>query len=99
MINPLKSTVDSRKLRKELKGKLFTIRRNVQGEDVKLDVELIKLKELFESKPNFTKWEDFPEKWDIGDPTKTKKGMHFDEIEMRRFDLLSGKPLHEIIEF
>ena len=61
--------------RKEIKQKLFFIRRFTEGENLKLDKELKELKKTYESLPNFTSWSDFPDKWDIGDPYSVKK-MH-----------------------
>jgi len=84
--------------RKEIKQKLFFIRRFTEGENLKLDKELKELKKTYESLPNFTSWSDFPEKWDIGDPYSVKKTAYiFDEIDAENFKKAFGKPYETII--
>jgi hypothetical protein len=84
--------------RRELKQKLFSIRRYVEGEQVKLNAELRKLKKTYEDLPGFTTWSDFPEKWDIGDPYNVKEQAYaFDEIDSENFKKAFGKPYETII--
>jgi hypothetical protein len=84
--------------RKLIKQKLFTIRRSVEGEFVKLNSELRELKKTYESLPGFTSWSDFPEKWDIGDPYSVKKGAYaFNEIDSNNFKKAFGKPYETIV--
>lgn len=84
--------------RKLIKQKLFTIRRYVEGEFVKLNTELRDLKGIYESLPGFTSWSDFPEKWDIGDPNSVKKNAYaFNEIDAENFKKAFGKPYETII--
>lgn len=86
-----------RQERRELKQKLFRIRRYVEGENVKLDKELKELKKDYEEAPNFTRWEDFPEKWDIGDPHCVKRGSWGNEIDQINFQKAFNKPYSQII--
>jgi len=84
--------------RKLLKQKLFTIRRYVEGEFIKLNTELRDLKKTYESLPGFTSWSDFPDRWDIGDPHSVKKGAYtFNEIDSKNFKKAFGKPYETII--
>jgi hypothetical protein len=84
--------------RKLIKQKLFTIRRNVEGEFVKLDSELRELKKTYESLPGFTSWSDFPDRWDIGDPHNVKKGAYaFNEVDSKNFQKAFGKPYETIV--
>jgi hypothetical protein len=84
--------------RKLIKQKLFTIRRNVEGEFVKLNSELRELKKTYETLPGFTNWSDFPEKWDIGDPYSVKKEAYaFSEIDSKNFKKAFGKPYETIV--
>ena len=84
--------------RKELKQKLFFIRRFTEGENVKLDKELKELKKKYESLSNFTSWSDFPEKWDIGDPHSVKRNAYtFDKLDSENFKKAFGKPYETII--
>lgn len=96
MINP-------RQYRKELKQKLFTIRRFEAGEEgIRLNSELKDLKKHYESLPNFTKWDDFPERWDIGDPYGVKadyiqsQDNSLNDADRRNYAKLQDK-LHEEI--
>jgi hypothetical protein len=93
--------MDIRKLkneRRELKQKLFTIRRFVEGEQVKLNSELKELKKIYEELPGFTYWSDFPEKWDIGDPNSVKKGAYaFNAIDSDNYKKAFGKSYETIV--
>lgn len=91
---------DFKEERKKLKQKLFTIRRFVEGESVKMDSELKELKKRYESLPNFTNWSDFPEKWDIGDPNKVKEhSFAFNEIDELRHKKTLGQSYETIVSF
>jgi hypothetical protein len=91
-------TQQQKEERRELKQKLFTIRRFVEGEQVKLNPELKQLKQTYESLPGFTSWSDFPEKWDIGDPHSVKINAYaFDETDAENFKKAFGKPYETII--
>lgn len=99
-------TYDQKQLRierRELKQKLFTIRRFIEGEDVTLDTELEALKEQYEAADGFTSWSDFPELWDIGDPFGVKASYIVDndpslsDIERGNYARLQGKPYEEIV--
>jgi len=84
--------------RRQLKQKLFTIRRFTEGELTKIDKELRELKKTFENLQGFTSWSDFPEKWDIGDPHNVKKTAYaFDELDVENFKKAFGKPYETII--
>jgi hypothetical protein len=84
--------------RKVLKQKLFRIRRYIEGENVKLDKELRDLKEKYESLEGFTKWVDFPEKWDIGDPYSVKKGSAtLTKTDAENVSRIRGKPYETIV--
>jgi hypothetical protein len=84
--------------RRELKQKLFTIRRYVEGEQVKLNSELRDLKKTYECLPNFTSWSGFPELWDIGDPYSVKKTAYvFDELDAENFKKAFNKPYETIV--
>jgi hypothetical protein len=87
-----------REERRLIKQKLFTIRRFVEGEFVKLNQELRELKKTYEELPGFTKWSDFPDRWDIGDPNSVKKGAYaFNEIDSDNFKKSFGKPYETIV--
>lgn len=89
---------DARKERRELKQKLFLIRRFTEGEKIILSDEILELKNKFESNPSFSSWLDFPEKWDIGDPYGVKKdSFTFNEVDRNNFNKMEGKGLSEII--
>jgi hypothetical protein len=91
-----------REERRELKQRLFLIRRYLEGENIKLDKELRELKEKYEGLPGFTSWLDFPEKWDIGDPHCVKKGVWGNEVDKRNFEKAFNKSydtiIHKIID-
>lgn len=90
--------VDYRQERKALKQQLFTIRRYVEGERVKMTKELKDLRAKYEALPNFTRWQDFPDKWDIGDPHGVKDGAFaFDELMARNFKKARGKGYDVIV--
>jgi hypothetical protein len=89
--------------RRELKQKLFAIRRHIEGEDVVLTKELKDLKTHYESLSNFTSWSDFPERWDIGDPMGVKK-MYLEgtdkttsDVDKRNYERLQGVPYEKIV--
>jgi hypothetical protein len=85
--------------RRQLKQKLFTIRRYVEGEQVKLNSELRELKRIYEQLPGFSKWSDFPERWDIGDPYSVKGDAYaFDNIDAENFKKAFGKSYETIIQ-
>jgi hypothetical protein len=86
-----------RQERRQLKQKLFLIRRFIEGEDVTLTPEHETLKAAYEKQPNFTNWSDFPERWDVGDPHRVKKGSYGNEVDQMNFSRAFGKPLTEII--
>jgi len=94
---------DARKERRELKQKLFFIRRLLEGQPLKLDAELQALKKQFEEMPGFTCWEDFPEKWDIGDPNKVKEATlrgndkAFNDLDKQNVEKILGKPYFTIV--
>jgi hypothetical protein len=91
-------TQELKEERKLIKQKLFTIRRNVEGEFVKLNTELRELKKVYEELPGFTNWSDFPDRWDIGDPHSVKKGAYaFNEIDANNFKKSFGKPYETIV--
>jgi len=91
-MNPL------REERKLLKQKLFSIRRHVGGEHVRLTPELRELKSFYESLPNFTKWSDFPEKWDVGDPNSVKKNsVTFNDVDKANREKILGKSYETIV--
>jgi hypothetical protein len=84
--------------RKLIKQKLFTIRRHIEGEQVKLTSELRGLKKTYESLPGFTNWSEFPDRWDIGDPHSVKKNAYaFNEIDSKNFKKAFGKPYETIV--
>jgi hypothetical protein len=84
--------------RKLIKQKLFTIRRYVEGEQVKLNSELRDLKKIYESLPGFTNWSEFPDRWDIGDPHSVKSNAYaFNEIDSKNFQKAFGKPYETIV--
>jgi len=84
--------------RRQLKQKLFHIRRYVEGEPVKLDTELRELKKKYEKLPNFTSWSGFPELWDIGDPHRVKLNSYaFDESDVENFKRAFDKPYETIV--
>jgi hypothetical protein len=96
--------MDKRQERKELKQKLFKIRRFIEGEKgVKLDSELKELKIKYEENPAFTNWEDFPEKWDIGDPNGVKAGYIADfnpslnDVDRHNYLLIQNKTYDDIV--
>lgn len=86
-----------RQERRELKQQLFRIRRYIEGENVKLDEGLRKLKKEYEENPRFTCWSDFPEKWDIGDPHSVKRGSWGNETDLENFTRAFDKPYTAII--
>lgn len=90
---------EARRERRALKQKLFFIRRLIEGEPLKLNKELRELKEKYENTPGFTKWEDFPEKWDIGDPHNVKKSSAtiFNAIDRNNIEKISGESYDKII--
>lgn len=84
--------------RKLIKQKLFTIRRYMEGEYIKLNPELIELKKTYEALPGFTNWSEFPDRWDIGDPHSVKREAYaFNEIDSKNFKKAFGKPYETII--
>ena len=90
--------VNVREERRTLKQQLFTIRRYVDGEDVKMTKELEALKAKYESLTGFTNWTDFPDKWDVGDPHSVKKGAYaFNEVDQKNFERAFGKPYETIV--
>lgn len=95
--------INHREYRRNLKQKLFTIRRFVEGEDVVLTEELETIKAQYEALPNFTSWSYFPEKWDIGDPYGVKAGYinsndsAMNDIDRRNYQHLQGKEYLEIV--
>ena len=92
------SYTEARDERRTLKQKLFSIRRIVEGEVITLTKELRELKKKFEELPGFTKWSDFPEKWDIGDPYSVKMGVWGNEVDRRNFEKAFGKSYYHIIK-
>lgn len=91
------TTREQRHERRELKQKLFFIRRFTEGEPVKLSAELRQLKETYEALPGFTSWSGFPDKWDIGDPNRVKSGAWGNEVDRRNFERAFGKGYQDII--
>lgn len=89
--------MDIREERRQLKQKLFAIRRNVEGEPVTMTKELKDLKAQYEAVPGFTSWSGFPEKWDIGDPNEVKRGVWGNEVDQRNFERAFGKQYNEIV--
>ena len=56
------------------------------------------MKKTYEVLPNFTKWSDFPDRWDIGDPYSVKKTAYaFIEIDTKNFQKAFGKPYETIV--
>lgn len=99
----MEAPINHRIFRRELKQKLFTIRRHVEGEDVKLTKELKDLKTQYEALSNFTSWSDFPERWDIGDPMWVKR-MYIEgsdkttsDVDKRNYERLQGVPYEKIV--
>lgn len=94
---------EARHERRTLKQKLFTIRRHVEGEPVKLTKELEALKIKYEMLPGFTSWSGFPEKWDIGDPHGVKavyinmQDASIGDVDRRNFSKLQGKTYEDIV--
>lgn len=87
-----------REERRTLKQKLFTIRRYVEGENVKLTKEMRELKAKYESTEGFSSWSDFPHVWDIGDPNFVKKGSPaFSSAEYQNFQRIAGQPYDAIV--
>jgi hypothetical protein len=91
------ATKEQRHERRELKQKLFHIRRFVEGEQVKLSAEHRKLKSEYESFPDFTGWSGFPDKWDIVDPNRVKIGAWGNEVDRRNFEKAFDKTYKDII--
>lgn len=83
--------------RRQLKQKLFYIRRHIEGEDIELTAEHKKLKAEYETLPNFTSWSGFPDKWDIGDPNSVKDGAWGNEVDRRNFERAFGKSYQDIV--
>lgn len=84
--------------RKELKRKLFTIRRFVEGDLEELSDELKELKAFYEAIPGFTSWSAFPEGWDIGDPERVKEASFaFNDVDRRNFERSFNKNYTEIV--
>lgn len=99
----METPINHRTFRRELKQKLFTIRRHEEWEDVKLTKELKELKAHYESLSNFTSWSDFPERWDIGDPMGVKR-MYLQgsdkttsDVDKRNYERLQGVPYEKIV--
>lgn len=89
---------EARLERRTLKQKLFYIRRAVEGEPLHLNAELIELKTQYEAHPKFTKWTDFPERWEIGDPYNTKESNpQFNDVDRLNLERILGKPYSEVI--
>jgi hypothetical protein len=91
------TTREQRHERRELKQKLFFIRRFIEGEPIKLSPELKQLKAEYEALPGFTNWSGFPDKWDIGDPNNVKSGAWGNEVDRRNFERAFGKGYRDII--
>ena len=84
--------------RRELKQKLFTIRRYMEGENIELDAELRRVKKLYESLPGFSDWSDFPERWDIGDPYSVKReSPTFSDVDAEMAARKFGKGYNTIV--
>jgi hypothetical protein len=89
---------DARHERRQLKQKLFKIRLAEEGADIELTQELLDLKEEYESMRNFTSWQDFPDRWDIGDPNEVKKGSPiFNDVDKENLNRILGKPYSFIV--
>jgi hypothetical protein len=87
-----------RQERRQLKQKLFAIRRWYEGDDVVLTDELKTIKKRYESNKNFTSWSDFPEKWDIGDPFGVKQtAAVFNDVDKANYQKILGKSYGTII--
>lgn len=90
---------DARRERRELKQRLFYIRRFMSGENLELDVEHKRLKKLYESMSEFTSWEDFPESWDVGDPNRVKASAHlFNHTDKENTSRIAGKSYNTIVK-
>lgn len=89
---------DARQERRTLRQKLFSIRRFTEGKNVQLDGELRALKKRYEEMPGFTKWGDFPEGWDIGDPNRVREHMEcFNDVDRMNIEKILDKPYDNII--
>lgn len=89
---------EARLERRDLKQKLFQIRRFMEGERIVLDAELKRLKKFYEALEDFTDWSDFPEKWDIGDPNMVKAGSYgLTELDKSNAERKFGKSYETII--
>lgn len=91
------ATREQRQERKQLKQKLFYIRRHIEGEDIELTAEHKKLKKKYEANSDFTGWSGFPDKWDVGDPNSVKDGAWGNEVDRRNFEKAFGKSYQDII--
>lgn len=88
-----------RQERRQLKQKLFTIRRWYEGEDVELTDELKAIKKRYEASKSFTSWSDFPEKWDIGDPFGVKQtAAVFNDVDKANYQKMLGKSYGTIVK-
>lgn len=88
-----------REERRQLKQKLFTIRRWYEGENVELTDELKAIKKRYESKDDFSSWSGFPEKWDIGDPFGVKQtSVSFNEVDKANYAKMLGKSYGTIVD-
>lgn len=89
---------NDRNERRELKQKLFFIRRYMEGEYLKLNAELKDLKAQYEALEGFTSWSDFPERWDIGDPNKVKANSYaFSAVDTLNVQKICGKSYDTIV--
>lgn len=91
------TTREQRQERRQLKQKLFYIRRFLEGEDIRLSPEHKKLKAAYEALPEFTGWSGFPDKWDIGDPNRVKEGAWGNEVDRRNFEKAFNKTYLDIV--
>ncbi len=92
-MNPL----EARQERRQLKQKLFQIRLALEAGRA-VPKELLELKATYEALPGFTRWSDFPEKWDIGDPNRVKEHVFtFDEVDKQNVKKILGHPYETIV--